>query len=64
MYSIQKNKMQKIVCKKVFNTKNSGKSTILIFWPFFGLLSPKMAQNRSKNMSKYKIWIFNTPGSQ
>ena len=51
IYSIQKNKKQKIVYKKVFNTNNSGKLTILIFWPFFGLLSPQMAQNRSK----YKI---------
>ena len=63
MGSIQENKMQKIVCKRNFNTKNSGKWTILIFWPVFGLLSPKMAQNRSKNRSKYKIWIMSTQKS-
>ena len=40
--------------------KNSEKWTILIFWLVFVLLSPKMAQNRSKNRSKYKIWIMST----
>ena len=57
-------KLEKIVCKKIFNTINSEKWTILIFWMCFGLLSPKMAQNRSQNRSKYKIWILNIPGSQ
>ena len=61
MISIQENKMQKIVCNFLnFNTKNSGKWTILIFWPVFVFLSPKMDQNRSKNSSKYKIWIMST----
>jgi hypothetical protein len=52
MVSIQR---KKIVRKKIYNTKNSEKSTILIFWPFFCLLSPKLAQYWSKISSDYNI---------
>ena len=44
MVATQKKKMEKIVCKKKFKTKNREKLTILIFWPFLGLLSTKIAQ--------------------
>ena len=49
-----------ICCNYLWSPK--GRKNIQ-FW-FFGLLSPKLAQNRFQNRSKYKIWILNIPGSQ